>query len=240
MLLGRTDRVEGGLVVRPHAALGLDSVVGSFNCHRRDLWKESRPRPTSYCSHNLASPGTFARRPLEPDAERTQLQPTPDWTTRGGPANDNAKVAPSIVHHRRARPAVELAPVQVAGTQHVDDHAGRFQHGRGVRGLRVHHTTVTAQHARLLRRALGLLRVLGDDGPADAAAGALFVAPRGHRHGFSNPHDTPARVLGLWSPAGLGLAFMRDVGRVLPPSGPADPDAVAEIYRRHASPPLPD
>jgi hypothetical protein len=41
----------------------------------------------------------------------------------------------------------------------------------------------------------------------------LLAAPRRQRHGFSNPHDVPARMLGLWSPAGLGLAFMRHVGR---------------------------
>ena len=75
---------------------------------------------------------------------------------------------------------------------------------------------------------------------ADAATGSLFVAPCGHRHRFSNPNDTPARVLGLWSPAGPGLAFMRDVGKVLPASGPPDPDTVAATYRRHASRLLPD
>jgi mannose-6-phosphate isomerase-like protein (cupin superfamily) len=86
----------------------------------------------------------------------------------------------------------------------------------------------------------GALRVIGDHGVADTPAGSLFVAPRGHRHGFSNPNDMPARVLGLWSPAGLGLAFMRDVGKVLPASGPPNPDAVAETYRRHASRLLPE
>ena len=86
----------------------------------------------------------------------------------------------------------------------------------------------------------GALRVLGDSGAIDASTGSLFVAPRGHRHGFSNPHDTPAQVLGLWSPAQLGLAFMRDIGQALPPTGPPDPDIVSEIYHRHASRLLPD
>jgi Cupin domain len=33
----------------------------------------------------------------------------------------------------------------------------------------------------------GRLLVHGDDEPAEAVPGSLFVAPRGHRHGFSNP-----------------------------------------------------
>ena len=33
----------------------------------------------------------------------------------------------------------------------------------------------------------GRLLVHGDGEPAEAVPGSLFVAPRGHRHGFSNP-----------------------------------------------------
>lgn len=75
--------------------------------------------------------------------------------------------------------------------------------------------------------------------PLEAPAGALCMAPRGVRHTFANPSDTPARVLGLWSPGAAGLAFMRDIGAVLPPGGAPDPDAVAGIYGRHASDLLP-
>src|SRR5262249_39728683 len=32
----------------------------------------------------------------------------------------------------------------------------------------------------------GRLLVVGDDGPEEAVPGSMFVAPRGHRHGFSN------------------------------------------------------
>ena len=39
----------------------------------------------------------------------------------------------------------------------------------------------------------GRLTVLGEQGPGQAVAGSMFVAPRGHRHGFSNPSDEPAR-----------------------------------------------
>ena len=65
----------------------------------------------------------------------------------------------------------------------------------------------------------GRLRVVSDDGdPQEAVAGSMFSAPRGRRHGFSNPFDEPAVVLGLWSPAEPAIAFMRDVGAVLNPA----------------------
>jgi quercetin dioxygenase-like cupin family protein len=43
----------------------------------------------------------------------------------------------------------------------------------------------------------GRLLVLGNDEPQDAPPGSIFVAPRGHRHGFSNPSGEAAWVLGL-------------------------------------------
>src|ERR1700727_1044612 len=48
--------------------------------------------------------------------------------------------------------------------------------------------------------------------PQQAVPGSMFVGARGHRHGFSNPSDEPARVLGVWAPAEPALAFMRDIG----------------------------
>ena len=52
----------------------------------------------------------------------------------------------------------------------------------------------------------GRLLVIGDGEPQEAVPGSMFVAPRGHRHGFSNPSGEQARVLGLWAPpAGPGL-----------------------------------
>ena len=43
----------------------------------------------------------------------------------------------------------------------------------------------------------GRLLVAGDDEPQEAAPGSMFVAPRGHRHGFSNPSADSALVLGI-------------------------------------------
>ena len=85
----------------------------------------------------------------------------------------------------------------------------------------------------------GRLLVTGDDEPTEAAPGSMFVAARGHRHGFSNPWSEPARVLGLWAPSAPALAFMRDIGAALRPDAPPDPDRMREIYERHASRLLP-
>ena len=84
----------------------------------------------------------------------------------------------------------------------------------------------------------GQLQVTGDQ-TLEATAGSMFTAPRGSRHGFSNPYDTAALVLGVWAPAGPALAFMREVGAALSPDTPPDPDQMRELYRRHASRLLP-
>jgi quercetin dioxygenase-like cupin family protein len=85
----------------------------------------------------------------------------------------------------------------------------------------------------------GRLLVAGDGQPAEAAPGSMFVAPRGHRRGFSNPFPDEALVLGIWAPPGPALAFMRDIGAALTPDAPPDPDRMREIYARHASRLLP-
>jgi hypothetical protein len=69
----------------------------------------------------------------------------------------------------------------------------------------------------------GQLQVTGDDQPRQAAAGSMFAAPRRHRHGFSNPYDSDALVLGVWAPAEPAIAFMRDIGAALIPGTPPDP-----------------
>jgi mannose-6-phosphate isomerase-like protein (cupin superfamily) len=84
----------------------------------------------------------------------------------------------------------------------------------------------------------GQLQVTGDQ-TLEAAAGSMFTAPRGSRHGFSNPYDAEALVLGVWAPAGPALAFMRDIGAALSPDTPPDPEQMRELYLRHASRLLP-
>ena len=80
----------------------------------------------------------------------------------------------------------------------------------------------------------GVLRVLEGSSTVDAPAGTLVLAARGTRHTFSNPGNEHVRVLGLWGP-GAALAFIEDIGAVLPASGPPDPARLAEVYRRHNS-----
>jgi mannose-6-phosphate isomerase-like protein (cupin superfamily) len=81
----------------------------------------------------------------------------------------------------------------------------------------------------------GFLRmIIGHGDPQPAPTGSLILAPRGIRHTFANPYDTPARVLGVWSP-GSALTFMEDIGAALPSTGPPDPTRLAEIYRQHNS-----
>jgi quercetin dioxygenase-like cupin family protein len=80
----------------------------------------------------------------------------------------------------------------------------------------------------------GQLQVTGDQ-VLEAGPGAMFTAPRGSRHGFSNPYDKDALVLGIWAPAGPALAFMREIGAALSPDTPPDPDQMRELYLRHAS-----
>jgi len=48
-----------------------------------------------------------------------------------------------------------------------------------------------------------------------------------------------ALVLGIWAPAAPALAFMREVGAVLRPDAPPDPDVMWQVYARHASRLLP-
>jgi mannose-6-phosphate isomerase-like protein (cupin superfamily) len=85
----------------------------------------------------------------------------------------------------------------------------------------------------------GRLLVVGDDEPQETAPGSMFVAPRGQRHGFSNPSAEQALVLGIWAPPEPALAFMKDIGAALTPDTPPDPDRMREIYARHASRLLP-
>jgi quercetin dioxygenase-like cupin family protein len=80
-----------------------------------------------------------------------------------------------------------------------------------------------------------LLAGVNDDEPAEAPAGSLLTAVRGTRHFFSNPFDVPARVLGLWTPAAVGLEFMQAIGAALPAQGPPDAELMRALYELHGS-----
>lgn len=80
-----------------------------------------------------------------------------------------------------------------------------------------------------------LLAGVNDDDPAEAPAGSMLSAPRGTRHFFSNPFAGAARVLGIWTPADVGLAFMQAIGGAWPAAGPADLETMRALYEQHGS-----
>ena len=79
-----------------------------------------------------------------------------------------------------------------------------------------------------------LTMIIDREDPVEMRAGSLIFAPRGRRHTFANPASRDARIVGTWCP-GTAIAFMEEIGAALPASGPADPEALREIYRRHNS-----
>ena len=82
----------------------------------------------------------------------------------------------------------------------------------------------------------GQLRVTGDQ-TLEAAAGSMFTAPRGSRHGFSNP-TTPTPW--CWASGATGRPWLSCVTSVRPchPTRPR-PGPDARAYLRHASRLLP-
>ncbi len=73
--------------------------------------------------------------------------------------------------------------------------------------------------------------VLGDD-TLTAGPGSVVRKPRGQWHTFFNAGDIPARLLELISPAGLE-AYFEELVPLLPPDGPPDIEAMAELSARY-------
>lgn len=72
----------------------------------------------------------------------------------------------------------------------------------------------------------GHLRIEAGDEVLDAPAGSLSFVPRGVPHIFQNVGDVPARLLVVFTPAGMERFFE---GVAALPDGPPDPDALREI-----------
>jgi len=72
----------------------------------------------------------------------------------------------------------------------------------------------------------GALRFRLGDELSDAPSGTFVFVPRGTPHCFQNAGDHPARVLVLFTPAGMERFFDRFAQL---PAGPPDPGAFAEI-----------
>jgi quercetin dioxygenase-like cupin family protein len=85
----------------------------------------------------------------------------------------------------------------------------------------------------------GDFRFRADDRLLLAPAGSFVFVPRGTRHGFQNIGDAPARILVMFTPAGMEGFF--EAHAALPP-GPVDPEtyrAIAEaVGMTVAGPPL--
>jgi quercetin dioxygenase-like cupin family protein len=72
----------------------------------------------------------------------------------------------------------------------------------------------------------GELRFRLGDETADAPAGTFVFVPRGTPHGFVNAGEGPARILVLFTPAGMERFFDRFAEL---PAGPPDPGAFREL-----------
>lgn len=74
----------------------------------------------------------------------------------------------------------------------------------------------------------GRLEFVVEGRTLDAPEGALVFIPRGHAHRFSNPGDVPARILVMFTPAGMERFFE---GHAELPPGKPDPTAYAAVAR---------
>jgi mannose-6-phosphate isomerase-like protein (cupin superfamily) len=72
----------------------------------------------------------------------------------------------------------------------------------------------------------GRVRFLAGDRFFDAPTGAFMFIPRGTAHCFQNVGDRPARLLVMFTPAGMER-FFEGTGRL--PDGPVDQDAYRAI-----------
>jgi len=87
----------------------------------------------------------------------------------------------------------------------------------------------------------GVLRYRVDEETRDLKAGERMYTPRGSVHGFSNPHDAPARALIMLTPD-IGAQYFRDIAAVIKAPGGPDPAAMAAVMTRYGlvlAPPKP-
>jgi quercetin dioxygenase-like cupin family protein len=78
----------------------------------------------------------------------------------------------------------------------------------------------------------GVLRYMVDDETRDLKPGERMYTPRGSVHGFSNPHDAPARALVILTPD-IGERYFREVAATLRAPGGPDPAGLAEVMTRY-------
>ncbi|HKX08151.1 MAG TPA: cupin domain-containing protein [Stellaceae bacterium] len=78
----------------------------------------------------------------------------------------------------------------------------------------------------------GVLRYAVDDETRDLKPGERMYTPRGSVHGFSNPHDKPARALVILTPD-IGLGYFREVADIANTPGPPDRAKLMAVMTRH-------
>jgi len=79
------------------------------------------------------------------------------------------------------------------------------------------------------------------DGVAtDVRPGEAVLIPRGVVHHFDNRYDEEARALAIVTPGALGPAYFHDLAAAVEAAGgPPDPQAIADVMRRHGLTPAP-
>ena len=87
----------------------------------------------------------------------------------------------------------------------------------------------------------GVLRYRVDDETRDLKPGERMYTPRGSVHGFSNPHDKPARALIILTPD-IGARYFREVADIANAPSGLNPAKLAEVMTRYGlvlAPPKP-
>jgi hypothetical protein len=70
------------------------------------------------------------------------------------------------------------------------------------------------------------------DGIHRVGEGGFILVPRGAAHTFSVASSTPARWLGIFSPAS-SLGMLEELGEILPADGPPDMGRVEALFARY-------
>ena len=78
----------------------------------------------------------------------------------------------------------------------------------------------------------GILRYTVDDDMRDLGPGERMYTPRGSVHGFSNPHDRPARALIILTPD-IGAQYFRDIAEIANAPGGPSPAKMVEVMTRY-------
>lgn len=78
----------------------------------------------------------------------------------------------------------------------------------------------------------GTLRYTVDEETRDLKPGERMYTRKGSVHGFSNPHDKPARALVILTPD-IGLGYFHEVAAVVSAPGVPDRAKLVEVMSRH-------